>query len=86
MNDLLWPAYSSPDDLRLIEVVPLAERGLPATTYDVLRRAAQTWPDLLALSVMPDATRWREARSRTFGQKLSRMASLMRVNEPLMRA
>ena len=35
----LWPDYSSPDDLTTIEAQPLSTRGLPETTYDVLRRA-----------------------------------------------
>lgn len=39
-NDLLWPRYDSPDNLIVIERIPLADRGLPATTYEVLLRAA----------------------------------------------
>ena len=45
MTDLLWPAYDGPDDLAAIEAVPLADRGLPATTYDIVTRAAATWGD-----------------------------------------
>ncbi|MGW4912736.1 acyl-CoA synthetase [Streptomyces sp. NPDC004270] len=64
-----WPArYDGPTDLADIESVPLAERDLPATTYDVLARAAELWPDRTALSVMPDAERWNEHTAVTFGQ------------------
>ena len=40
MSDLLWPTYDGPDDLAAIEAVPLADRGLPGTTYELLVRAA----------------------------------------------
>ncbi len=64
-----WPArYDGPADLADIEAVPLAKRGLPATTYDVLARAAELWPDRTALSVVPDAERWNEHSTVTFGQ------------------
>ena len=58
MSDLLWPAFDGPDDLAAIEGVPLAERGLPGTTYDLLARAAALWPDRVALSVLSDASRF----------------------------
>lgn len=71
MNDLLWPRYDGPKDLAAIETVPLVERGLPATTYDVLSRAAERWPLRTALSVMPEASRWREHDTTTFGALFS---------------
>ena len=37
MGDLLWPAYDGPGDLAAIEAVPLADRGLPGTTYELAR-------------------------------------------------
>ena len=40
MIDLLWPTYDAPGDLAAIEAVPLADRGLPGTTYELLVRAA----------------------------------------------
>jgi len=76
----LWPRYDGPDDLPRIEAVPLAERGLPATTYDVLVRAAARWPDRVALTVMPEASRWRDATDVTFGELLrqvNRVANLL---------
>jgi len=67
MSDLLWPAYDGPGDLAAIEAVPLAERGLPATTYDLLVRAAELWPDQVALSVLPGARPCTQPVRRTFG-------------------
>src|SRR6187397_2219450 len=32
----LWPTYDGPGDLAAIEAVPLADRGLPSTTYELL--------------------------------------------------
>jgi fatty-acyl-CoA synthase len=69
-TDLLWPRYDSPSDLAEIEAVPLADRGLPATTYDVLVRAATLWPARTALNVLPDAERWQQPSSRTFADLL----------------
>ena len=64
----LWPDYSTPDDLAAIEAQPLLTRGLPETTYDVLRRAARLWPDRTAVTTMPEAARWSEGASRTYAQ------------------
>ncbi|MCG8914512.1 acyl-CoA synthetase [Actinokineospora sp. PR83] len=65
-----WPTYRAPDDLAAVEEVPLADRGLPATTYDLLRHAVQQRGDKTALVVMPDAARWRDAVERTFADVL----------------
>jgi len=70
-SDLLWPVFDGPADLASIEAVPLADRGLPATTYDLLRRAAALWPDRLALSVLPDASRFEHPTERTFAGLLA---------------
>jgi fatty-acyl-CoA synthase len=75
-DDLLWPRYSSPADLATIEQVPLTSRGLPGTTYELLRRAAARRPGHVALDVMPDAARWRESVQVTYGELL---ASVHRV-------
>jgi fatty-acyl-CoA synthase len=63
----VWPTFNAPEDVERIEAVPLAERDLPATTYQVLTRAAEQWPERIALTVMPDASRWAEAVSLTYG-------------------
>ena len=65
---LLWPAAASPRDLEEIERTPLEQRGLPATTYELVTRAARLWPDLPAVSVLPDAERFQTPVTRTFGQ------------------
>jgi fatty-acyl-CoA synthase len=70
-TDLLWPRYATPADLTDIESFPLAERGLPESTYELLGRAARLWPDRTALTVLPDATRWTEPSRRTFSELLS---------------
>ncbi|RZU74390.1 fatty-acyl-CoA synthase [Micromonospora kangleipakensis] len=68
---LLWPDYARPADLAAIEAVPLAARGLPESTYALLSRAATRWPDRTALTVLPDAARWREPLGRTFAELLA---------------
>ncbi|MEV0170168.1 AMP-binding protein [Streptomyces sp. NPDC050803] len=70
-TDIAWPRYDHPDDLPVIEAVPLAARGLPATSYDALRRAADRWPGRTALSVLPDAASWRTPRTRTYPDLLA---------------
>lgn len=71
MNDLLWPPYDAPSDLTAIEAVPLADRGLPGSTYSLLARAAMLWPDRVAVSVLADAARWEQPSQRTFGELLA---------------
>ena len=55
MTDLLWPAYDGPDDLAAIEAVPLADRGLPATTYDIVT-CTPNWPTASSGSSSPAPT------------------------------
>ena len=70
-NQILWPAYDHPRDLAAIETIPLEDRGLPTSTYDLLVRAAGLWPERTALTVLPDGARWREPVSRTYAQVLA---------------
>ncbi|MCV7254364.1 acyl-CoA synthetase [Mycobacterium hackensackense] len=70
-EDVLWPRYAEPADIADIEAVPLAERGLPVSTYALLRRAATLWPDRTALRVLPDGDRWQEPTVVSFGQLLT---------------
>ena len=70
-EDLLWPPSVTPTDLAAIEAVPLAARGLPESTYALLTRAATRWPDRTAITVLPDAARWREPLRRTFADLLA---------------
>jgi fatty-acyl-CoA synthase len=67
-QDLLWPACNGPDDLARIEEIPLADRGLPPSTYEIVTRAAQLWPDRPAMTFLPDAARWEHPSTRTFGE------------------
>ena len=67
-QDLLWPACDGPDDLARIEEIALADRGLPVSTYEMVTRAAQLWPDRPAMSFLPDAARWEQPATRTFGE------------------
>ena len=72
MSDgLLWPRYADPADLAAIEAVPLEARGLPETTYALLASAAEQWPEKLAVTVLPDAGRWRDPLRRTFADLLA---------------
>ncbi|MVU80682.1 acyl-CoA synthetase [Nocardia sp. ET3-3] len=80
-ESLLWPEYRNPDDLAAIESVPLAARGLPESTYALLARAARKWPERVAITVLPEAARWREPVRRSFSQLLAdvhRYANLLR--------
>ena len=64
----LWPRFAAPADLAEVERVPLEERELPATTYELITRAAALWPGRTAVSVLPDAQRWRDPQRRTFAE------------------
>jgi len=64
----LWPAFSGPADLAEVERIPLSERGLPASTYELVTRAAELWPDRPAVSVLPDAERFRTPLVRSFAE------------------
>ncbi|MGZ5404178.1 MAG: acyl-CoA synthetase [Nocardioides sp.] len=70
MGDRLWPTYDGPGDVVAIEAVPLAERGLPGTTYELLCRAADLWPGRVALSVLQDGDRWQQPVERTYAELL----------------
>lgn len=67
----LWPRYDSPADLPAIEATPLEDRGLPPTTFHALTRAAQLWPQRIAIRAIPDATRWQEITELTYRQLLA---------------
>ena len=58
----LWPATR---DLTEIERVPLEQRGLPASSYHALLRAAELWPQRPAIHCLPDAERWEQPVSRS---------------------
>lgn len=64
----LWPRYAGPADLTDVESVPLEQRGLPDSTFEIVERAASLWPDATAVTVLPDAARWEDGASHTFGE------------------
>lgn len=66
----MWPQYVDSSDIAHIESVPLAERGLPATTYETVARAGAMWPERVAVRVMPDASDIEGVVSRTFAELL----------------
>ncbi|MGZ6652079.1 MAG: AMP-binding protein, partial [Solirubrobacteraceae bacterium] len=67
-HDLLWPSFEGPDELGAVERVPLSERGLPASTYELVTRAADLWPDRVAVSVLPGAEHFHTPFVRTFAE------------------
>ena len=67
-DDLLWPSFSGPSQLAAIERVRLSDRGRPASTYELVRRVAELWPDRPAVSVLPDAESFHTPLVRTFGE------------------
>ena len=44
-DDVLWPSFGGPSQLAAVERVGLGDRGLPASTYELVTRAAELWPD-----------------------------------------
>ena len=56
------------DDLAVLERIPLEDRGVPASTYEALVRAAEQWPERPAISCLPDADHWERPSTRTFAE------------------
>ena len=56
-----------------LERVPLAERHLPESTYDVIRQTALASPDRPALVFFPDGEHYRESVQVTYRQLLGRI-------------
>ncbi|GAB2827849.1 acyl-CoA synthetase [Actinocorallia aurea] len=67
------PLVLLPEDVPVIEAVPLSERGLPATTYDLLSRTALAHPERPALHLLGEGAPWREAPVWTYGELLERV-------------
>ncbi|HEY2556006.1 MAG TPA: acyl-CoA synthetase [Diaminobutyricibacter sp.] len=57
-----------PEDLAAIEEVPLTDRDIAFTTYDIVRRAAASSPDATAAVWIPDPSSYEEAKSWTFAE------------------
>ena len=71
VTEQLWPSFTGPGELAELERVPLSERGLPVSTYELVRRAAELWPDRGAVSVLPDAERYETPSHRSFAELAS---------------
>jgi fatty-acyl-CoA synthase len=69
----LWPRYEVPGDVTAIERIPLAERGLPTSTWEILDRAAGLWPLDTAVSVVPSTAAWDAPVTLTFAGLRSRV-------------
>ncbi|TMR99753.1 acyl-CoA synthetase [Nonomuraea basaltis] len=63
------PLILVPEDLPLVEAVPLAERDLPASTYELLRRTATATPDAPALHLLGEG----EEVTWSYGELLARV-------------
>jgi fatty-acyl-CoA synthase len=68
-----WPQYSGSADLAAIESVPLGDRDLPSSVYDIVRRAALARPDAAAHHTLADGASWREPHRRTYGDLLQQV-------------
>ncbi|MEW2357188.1 acyl-CoA synthetase [Spirillospora sp. NPDC029432] len=65
------PLVLFPEDVPAIEAVPLADRDLPAGTYELLTRTARAHPDHPALHLLGEnGAGWRNAPTWTFGHLL----------------
>jgi fatty-acyl-CoA synthase len=64
----LWPRFGGSADLAEVERTLLGQRGLPASTYELVVRAAELWPGRPAVSVLPDAERFHMPLVRTFAE------------------
>lgn len=68
------PLVLLPEDVPAIEAVPLSERDLPGSTYELLRRSAAAHPDRPALYLLgEDGLPWREATCWTYGTLMQRV-------------
>ncbi|ROO86815.1 fatty-acyl-CoA synthase [Actinocorallia herbida] len=68
------PLVLLPEDVPVIEAVPLSERGIPATTYALLSRTATAHPERPALHLLGEnGAPWREAPVWTYGELQARV-------------
>lgn len=67
------PGIRTVADVQAFESVPLAERNLPANTYDGLKRSAQAHPDLDALIFFLQGTKFKNSVHYTFSELLGKI-------------
>ncbi|MFS7875935.1 AMP-binding protein [Streptomyces asiaticus] len=70
------PPLTGMADLQAIERIPLAERDLALTTYDLLVRAAKRWPGQTSSLWIPDAAAIKDHVAVTFGALLDRVHAI----------
>ena len=68
-----FPAFQALDDILAFEQIPLADRGLPQTTYQALRHGAAIDPDAPALSFFLSAAAMRTPYQLSHGQLFARI-------------
>ncbi|WP_328449889.1 AMP-binding protein [Amycolatopsis sp. NBC_00438] len=76
---MTWPRYDGPGDLAAIEAVPLADRGLPESTYELLRQAGSRFADRPALTLLPSGEAWEHPETWTYGDLLARVHRIANV-------
>lgn len=79
MSPVELPPLASVDDLRAIERVPLADRDIALTTYELLDRAARRWPDRPCTRWIPDAAAYRDNVPVTYGELRDRVHRIAHV-------
>jgi fatty-acyl-CoA synthase len=67
------PQIHTLSDIEEIELVPLAERQIPQSTYALIQQTALTSPDSTALVFFPDGEHYRESLQVTYRQLLGRI-------------
>lgn len=67
------PLVLTPEDLAPIEAVPLSERNLPASTYDLVARTAAAHPERTALYLLGEGGPWRDASRWSYHTLLERI-------------
>lgn len=63
-------------DIGELEAVPLSARHWPTSTFDLLRRGAERWPDQPALTIIEDPRAFQASRSVTFEELLRGVTSM----------
>ncbi len=67
------PGVATLADIAAIESIPLAERQLPASTYEAVGRAATRWPEQPALIFFLRGTAFRQSVTYTYRDLLARI-------------
>ena len=76
---MTWPRYDGPEDLAAIEAVPLEDRGLPESTYELLRQAGTRFADRPAVTLLASGEAWEQPVTWTFGELLARVHRIANV-------